>query len=199
MADSGKGRAPRLAAGGIVVRHASPPLIAVVRSRGKAWVLPKGKLKPGEDARAAARREVEEETGHDVSVHEFLGAMSYPADGRVKVVRFWRMRARGGQARDLMPDISAVKWLPLKDAIGILSRDRERVFLETVGPAAVRAASQSARKAPARPASRPAPMAAARFAVPVPQRNARRPPLLRFTNAIRGLFGTTHATSPQRG
>jgi 8-oxo-dGTP diphosphatase len=59
MKKQGKLRAPVLAAGGIVIRETPEPLIAVVRLRkDKSWVLPKGKLKPGEDALAGARREV---------------------------------------------------------------------------------------------------------------------------------------------
>jgi hypothetical protein len=47
MKQPAKIRAPVLAAGGIVVREAT--LIAVVRLRkDKSWVLPKGKLKPGD-------------------------------------------------------------------------------------------------------------------------------------------------------
>ena len=45
--------------------------------KDKSWVLPKGKLKPREDALAGARREVMEETGCNVSVERFLGAMSH--------------------------------------------------------------------------------------------------------------------------
>src|SRR5262249_39372703 len=72
MTDSAKARAPILAAGGILLREGSRPRIAIVRlRRDKSWVLPKGKLYPGEHAVAAARREVMEETGHQVSVHEF--------------------------------------------------------------------------------------------------------------------------------
>ncbi|HET7124229.1 MAG TPA: NUDIX domain-containing protein, partial [Bradyrhizobium sp.] len=66
-------RAPVLAAGGIVLRRGETPLIAVVRLRKRnEWVLPKGKLDDGETPRDAAMREVVEETGHQVSVHEFL-------------------------------------------------------------------------------------------------------------------------------
>ena len=42
----------------------------------------KGKLDDGETPRAAAEREVLEETGHDVSVHEFLGTLVYESGGR---------------------------------------------------------------------------------------------------------------------
>src|SRR5262245_7999550 len=83
MTDSAKARAPILAAGGILLREGSRPRIAIVRlRRDKSWVLPKGKLYPGEPAVAAARREVMEETGHQVSVHEFLGSMSSRATSR---------------------------------------------------------------------------------------------------------------------
>ena len=45
-------RAPVLAAGGIVLRQAEPPLVAVVRLRkGNEWCLPKGKLDHGEAPR----------------------------------------------------------------------------------------------------------------------------------------------------
>src|SRR2546427_12905746 len=97
--DSAKARAPILAAGGILLREGSRPRIAVVRlRRDKSWVLPKGKLYPGEQAVAAARREVMEETGHRVSGHRFLGSMSYAVDGNIKIVQFWHMRAGGGPA-----------------------------------------------------------------------------------------------------
>ncbi len=71
-------RTPVLAAGGIVLRPEKNPRIAIVRLRKRnEWVLPKGKLDDGETPRAAAEREVLEETGHDVSVHEFLGTLVY--------------------------------------------------------------------------------------------------------------------------
>lgn len=146
MTDSAKGHAPILAAGGIVLRGNLRPRIAVVRlRRQKAWVLPKGKLLPREHSRAAAKREVLEETGHDVSVHDFLGSMSYAVEGRIKIVQFWLMRAAGSPARELMGDVKAVKWLPLKKAIDTLTRPHEKVFLTHVGPIALETAKKSGR------------------------------------------------------
>jgi len=111
MGDSAEAHAPVLAAGGIVLQEGSRPRFAIVRlRRDKSWVLPKGKLHPGEHALAAAKREVMEETGYDVSVHQFLGTMSYSeAAGRIKVVQFWHMRVVGGPNRELTPDVKVCK------------------------------------------------------------------------------------------
>ncbi|MBR1144454.1 NUDIX hydrolase [Bradyrhizobium sp. AUGA SZCCT0431] len=133
-------RTPVLAAGGIVLRQAATPLVAIVRLRKRnEWVLPKGKLDRGETPRAAAEREVNEETGHDVAVHEFLGTLVYESRGGSKVVHFWRMEAGAEPVRKLMRDVKAVEWLPLADAVERLSRGYERAFLENVGPIAMAA------------------------------------------------------------
>jgi len=146
-----------LAAGGIVLRQAVTPLVAVVRLRKRnEWVLPKGKLDHGETPRAAAEREVNEETGHDVSVHEFLGTLVYDSRGGAKVVHFWRMEAGRDPVRKLMRDVKTVEWLPLKDAVERLSRGYERAFLEQVGPIALSAVNASAAGAPVARAPEPA-------------------------------------------
>jgi len=123
-----------------VLRQEATPLIAVVRLRKRnEWVLPKGKLDDGETPREAAEREVMEETGHDVSVHEFLGTLVYESGGRSKVVHYWRMEPRGDQVHELMDDVKAVDWLPLEAALERLSRAYERAFLANVGPMALEA------------------------------------------------------------
>jgi 8-oxo-dGTP diphosphatase len=135
-------RAPVLAAGGIVLRQQETPLVAVVRLRKRnEWVLPKGKLDEGETPRDAAEREVLEETGHEVSVHEFLGTLVYESGGRFKVVHYWRMEADGEPSHELMDDVRAVDWLPLDAAVERLTRAYERAFLENVGPLALEAAA----------------------------------------------------------
>jgi 8-oxo-dGTP diphosphatase len=148
-----------MAAGGIVLRQQATPLIAVVRLRKRnEWVLPKGKLDDGETPRAAAEREVLEETGHDVAVHEFLGTLVYESGGRSKVVHYWRMEAEGEPSHELMDDVKAVDWLPLEAAVERLSRSYERAFLANVGPMALETAALAARRPKAKqpvPAKRP--------------------------------------------
>jgi 8-oxo-dGTP diphosphatase len=101
-------------AGGIVVRRGARQLIAVVqRSKDRLWVLPRGKLKRNERSVVGAEREVIEETGHRVQVHDYLGAIAYQSGQFEKVVRFWRMQAAARPSYRVTKDIVAVKWLPL--------------------------------------------------------------------------------------
>jgi predicted NUDIX family NTP pyrophosphohydrolase len=75
-------RTPVLAAGGIVLRLEDTPLIAVVRLRKRnEWVLPKGKLDDGETPRAAAEREVNEETTRFPCTNFWARWSMSPADG----------------------------------------------------------------------------------------------------------------------
>lgn len=153
---------PIQAAGGIVVRDGARALVAVVqRSKDDAWVLPRGKLKRDENPVSGARREVIEETGHHVRVHEFLGAITYRAGGRPKVVQFWRMQADAEASHELMADIVAVEWLPLKAAVRRLSYPLEKLFLRNVGRQALRSRDSAAttphRKKQKRPARKTSP------------------------------------------
>ena len=126
-------RKPTRSAGGVVVRKGARRLIAVVRrSKDGQWVLPRGKLKRNENARAGARREAAEETGHKVSVHDFLGAIVYRAQGGPKLVQFWHMRANKTARRAPMRDIATVAWLPLPRAVKRLSYPVERLFLQGI-------------------------------------------------------------------
>jgi 8-oxo-dGTP diphosphatase len=135
---------PILAAGGIVVRGNTRPTVALVQLRKDGdWVLPKGKLNDGEDARSAAQREVHEETGQSVTVQEFVGTLCYEVNGRSKIVQFWRMHPNGGPTRELMNDIRQVAWLPLEKAIRKLARPHEKAFLANAGPAAIKSHRQT--------------------------------------------------------
>ncbi len=142
-------RTPIFAAGGVVVRGGGKrrSLIAVVqRSKDERWVLPRGKLKRDENPIAGARREVVEETGHRVRVHEFLGAITYRARGRPKVVQFWRMQAYERPSRDVMSDIVAVEWLPFDAAVRRLSYPLEKLFLQHAGRRVLKRRRRPAKK-----------------------------------------------------
>jgi len=197
-------RGPVLAAGGIVLRHEQPPLIAVVRLRKRdEWVLPKGKLDAGETPLAAAKREVLEETGHDVTVHEFLGTLVYEISGRSKVVHYWRMEACGGRTHELMHDIRAVDWLPLDAALARLSRTSERAFLANVGPLALlslsrdtKARAQALRKPRGRGVVAPELSPPISLPAPVPGEQAQPEPATDASMAVEPAAGAIAADAP---
>jgi 8-oxo-dGTP diphosphatase len=167
-------RTPIMGAGGIVVRGGPRPLIALVqRSKDDAWVLPKGKLKRKEAPIAAAEREVVEETGYRVEIHDYLGAISYKVGRKLKLVEFWRMQALGKNGRRPTDDIKAVQWLPLEAAIKQLELPLEQVFLRNVGPRVLGVAAPVAAPSVVR-----APAAAPPAAVPSPALDVARLPAI---------------------
>ena len=165
-------RTPIMGAGGIVVRSGPRPLIALVqRSKDDAWVLPKGKLKRKEAPLAAAEREVVEETGYKVEIHDYLGAISYKVGRKLKLVEFWRMQALGKSGRKPADDIKAVQWLPLEAAIEQLELPLEQLFLRNVGPRALGMTAPVAAPVAAPSAARP-PAVASSVVTPSPAPDA---------------------------
>src|SRR4029077_7760262 len=119
------GRRARLPApqgrGGGGPRRAGRPRAAGRDSESGAlvWTIPKGHLEPGESSKAAAMREVREETGLEAEIEQPLGDITYwfarrDAEGSArrvwKRVRFFLMRSRGGRFRDRDREMDAVRW-----------------------------------------------------------------------------------------
>ena len=125
------------AAGGIVWRtgSAGSPEVAVVhRPRYDDWSFPKGKVQAGETDEQTALREVEEELGMRCRIENDLGTIEYADhDGRHKVVRYWTMKALTGSfsAGD---EVDEARWLPLSEAMEILTYEHDRGLLRSSVP-----------------------------------------------------------------
>ena len=89
-------------------------LVVSARSKRGKWVLPKGRVEPGESAEEAAVREVLEESGVEATVREALGEVTLGSSrGRVRV-RFYLMEAvREGRSHEGR----AVKWCGLREVV----------------------------------------------------------------------------------
>ena len=98
------------------------------------WALPKGTPSDDETLEETAIRETREETGLDVVVEAPIDAIHYFfVRGSVrfrKTVHFYLMRPVGGDLQLHDREFDEVSWVPLGEAIGLLSYPTERAVVE---------------------------------------------------------------------
>ena len=99
-----------------------------------AWGLAKGQIEPDEEPSDTAVREVEEETGLTAEIEQDLGDISYfyvwEGERVRKSVRFYLMRATGGDVSRHDHEMEEVRWFPLDEARRKASYKTERDVLE---------------------------------------------------------------------
>lgn len=133
----GLARPQERSAGGVVVRGREVLVIVPARraADGSAVLgLPKGHIDPGEDALAAAVREVREEAGVEVELLRELGEVRYwyTRDGRAvpKAVVFFLFRYLAGDPADHDDEVQEARWMALRDARAALTYDGEREMID---------------------------------------------------------------------
>ncbi len=108
----------------------------IATNAGRRWGLPKGHVRRGEAAEAAAVREVAEETGLRGDVERHLATIEYwfrAGPTRIhKYVDFFLMRYTGGGLVPQQAEVDDARWFPLADALRLASFDRERDVLALV-------------------------------------------------------------------
>lgn len=124
-----------VAAGGVLLRtteSSEQQICIVLRRKRKDWTLPKGKVERNESFQDAARREVQEETGWNNELSEYLGAISYKVDGSPKVVLFWCMTPTNESEFLKKEEIIKPEWVSIQEALSRLTYKAERDFLARI-------------------------------------------------------------------
>jgi 8-oxo-dGTP pyrophosphatase MutT (NUDIX family) len=116
-----------ISAGGLVI---AGDRIVVLQNASGTWVLPKGKLRSGEDYARAAIREVGEETGVRARVVRKLEITRYSYQSRghaiEKSVYWFLMEPESGTVVLPTDGFRRVVWLSLDEAVEKLSWEGER-------------------------------------------------------------------------
>ena len=125
-------------AGGVIYRDNGTgfEVALIATNAGRRWGLPKGHVRRGEAAEAAAAREVAEETGLQGDVLRHLATIEYwfrAGPTRIhKYVDFFLLRYTGGALVPQQAEVDDARWFLLDRAIQLASFDRERDVLEQV-------------------------------------------------------------------
>ena len=116
------------AAGGVVWRRGPKggvKVLLVHRPRYDDWSLPKGKLEAGEAHRAAALREVLEETGLVCKALDELPEVRYvDRKGRRKRVRYWAMEPLRGSFEP-NAEVDEVRWVQVEHVAEVVTYPRD--------------------------------------------------------------------------
>ncbi len=130
----------QVSSGGVVYRRGEDgvevALIAVGRAR--RWQLPKGTLDPGETLEITALREVREETGLTAEIVAPLQTIEYWYVGHSrrgavrfhKRVSFYLLSYRSGEVSDHDREVVEARWVPIKDALRMLTFKNEQHVLQ---------------------------------------------------------------------
>ena len=127
-----------VSAGGVVYRVVDGEIETVLcgRTHPAIWALAKGTPDKGESLEETAIREVNEETGLEVSIVAPIGSVNYwfaSREERVryyKTVHFYLMSHHGGSPDLHDPEFDEVRWFSLEEASRRLSYANEAGMLE---------------------------------------------------------------------
>ena len=118
------------------VNESEVEVVICGRNTPPLWGLPKGTPDPGETRQQTALREVNEETGLEVEIYDYVGCVDYwfvrSFDGVRchKTVHYYLMSATGGDVSLHDYEFDCVYWMPVERALRTLTYDNEVRIVE---------------------------------------------------------------------
>jgi len=117
-------------AGAVVIEEGKCLLIR----RGSEWAFPKGHLEREESPAVAACREVKEETGIEVELQASIGQTRYEFKSHNgtrnrKLVDWFLARRLSGEIEH-EPIFAEARFVPMDEALGLLTHDADRALLQ---------------------------------------------------------------------
>lgn len=131
------GHPPISTVGGLIFNDAGEVLLVRTHKWSNLWGIPGGKIKWGEAAEAALRRELHEETGLQVTDIEFvlvqdcIHSQEFYRDAHFVLLNY-TCRARGGTAVVLNHEAQEFRWLTLAAASELPLNQPTKILLEAV-------------------------------------------------------------------
>jgi ADP-ribose pyrophosphatase YjhB (NUDIX family) len=125
-------------AGGVIYRAgaAGVEVALIATNGGLRWGLPKGHVRRGETAEAAAMREIAEETGLSGEIERHLATIDYWFRvGRMRVHKYvdlFLVRYTQGTLAPQPAEVDDARWFLLDEAQQLASFEREREVLQQV-------------------------------------------------------------------
>jgi len=126
-------------AGGVVTNARGE--VVVVSQKGTSWSLPKGHIDPGEDALAAAKREIYEETGiinltlvrELGSYQRYKNALGGGDDtSELKTIHMFLFTTDQEKLSPIDPTNPEARWVKKSEVVDLLTHKKDKEFFQGV-------------------------------------------------------------------